>query len=282
MSRILRSVVAITLWGLAVVLPLMGYNPLEAALYGTIGVFVHPATSRFLLNNARRFAGLAASDLADAAQRGDLSALRAGINQGANLDRTERGFPLIVAIIAGQTEAAAMLIEAGANIQLKDNVGRTPLFAAAFKNRIETARLLLSRRAEVNVVEQNGATPLHMAAHEGFVEFADLLLKNGAQVDPTDRHGDTPLYVAAFEGHLAVVNLLLGAGANVNTQDARGRSPLLAAVFKNRADIVRPLLERGANVLAIDSEGLSVLQRAKQIPAKAEIIEMLTARAGSA
>ena len=58
MSRMVRSGIAIALWGLAVVLSLMGYNPLESALYATIALFVHPATSAWLINKARDFAGV--------------------------------------------------------------------------------------------------------------------------------------------------------------------------------------------------------------------------------
>ncbi len=58
MLRLLRATIAIALWVIALLVSVMGYNPLEAAFYATIGVFVHPSTSRLLVRKARELAGV--------------------------------------------------------------------------------------------------------------------------------------------------------------------------------------------------------------------------------
>lgn len=277
MFRLLRSLIAIALWVLAVVLVVMGYNPLEAALYGTIAVFVHPSTLAFLLKMARNLAGVE-RDLSVAARDGNLSLAGSLIAQGANVNVSAAGYPLIVAIIAGQSEVAKLLIESGTDVNLRDREGRTPLLAAAFKNRLEIAELLIERGTDVNAKEHRGGTPLHMAAHNGHAQFVELLLRHGAHADPKDNTGNTPLYVAAFEGYPEIVRILLNAHADVNAKDKYGRSPLLAAVFKNNLQIATMLLDAGADISAMDSEGKSVLQRAHEFPSKPEIITLLQSR----
>lgn len=71
-----------------------------------------------------------------------------------------------------------------------------PLHRAAQKGRTDLARLLLDHGANVNI--KGGGieiTPLHWAA--GHVEVAKLLITNGADVNAKDKYGATPLHYAA-------------------------------------------------------------------------------------
>lgn len=58
MFRLFRALIAIGLWVLSVVLVIMGYNPLEATIYATVALYVHPSTSAFLIKKARGLAGM--------------------------------------------------------------------------------------------------------------------------------------------------------------------------------------------------------------------------------
>jgi ankyrin repeat protein len=61
--------------------------------------------------------------------------------------------------------------------------------------------LLLDRGADVNARQQLGFTPLHAAAGNGDEAMADLLLARGADATLKSDDGKTPADVAAERGH---------------------------------------------------------------------------------
>jgi ankyrin repeat protein len=75
------------------------------------------------------------------------------------------------------------LIEAGADVNAKDNNGSTPLFFCALKGHVEVARALIEAGADVNAKVDNGdngVTPLYVCAQEGHPEVARALIKAGS------------------------------------------------------------------------------------------------------
>ena len=63
-----------------------------------------------------------------------------------------------------------------ANVNAKDNVGRTALMSAAEHGHIEIAELLLKHGADVNAKANKGITALMSAARDGRTEVAEVLL----------------------------------------------------------------------------------------------------------
>ena len=97
--------------------------------------------------------------------------------------------PLHMAVLSDQREIAQFLIKKNANInaQAKDEHGGTPLHWAAVLGRIEMARRLIDARADVNVKDNNGYTPLDWTAYERLsesktrLEIAELLRAKGGK-----------------------------------------------------------------------------------------------------
>ncbi|WP_204102207.1 MULTISPECIES: ankyrin repeat domain-containing protein [Spirulina sp. CCY15215] len=72
--------------------------------------------------------------------------------------------PLIIAVQQGDEKMVKMLLQAGANPNLKDDVsGTTPLISAVKGQYLYLTRLLLDNRADVNISDINGDTAFEIA-----------------------------------------------------------------------------------------------------------------------
>lgn len=173
-----------------------------------------------------------------AARQGCLDCLKILVEAGADLNVTDpdRVSALNLALINVHFDAAAYLIEEGADINSWDLFGRTPLYNAVDMNTLpDSARadlppageysgldiitMLLDRGANPNAqlklrppyrnavmdrrsdhILGNGATPLMRAAKASDNDVVNLLLEHGALVDLPNWMGITPLMVAAGLG----------------------------------------------------------------------------------
>jgi hypothetical protein len=72
--------------------------------------------------------------------------------------------PLITACVFGKTEMAKILIDAGVDLNFKNNDGSTPLHTAAFFCRPEIVKMLLDKGADKTIKNSFGATPYESVA----------------------------------------------------------------------------------------------------------------------
>jgi len=91
---------------------------------------------------------------------------------------------------------------------------------------LEKVRELLEQGADVNARDDIGRTPLHATTSWCFVDVARLLIEHGADVNAKDKEGRTPLHVAVLWRAVEIVKLLLEQGADVNAKDKEGRTPM--------------------------------------------------------
>jgi ankyrin repeat protein len=110
-------------------------------------------------------------------------------------------------------DVARLLLEHGADVNARTNVGWTSLRVAASNGRVEVARVLLEHGANVGAEDDEGRTPLHIAAEHKKVEVARVLLEHGANVGAEDNEGKTAFQIASAEGHDEIMKLLSEHGA---------------------------------------------------------------------
>uniref|UniRef100_A0A3B0JBF6 Uncharacterized protein n=1 Tax=Wolbachia endosymbiont of Aleurodicus floccissimus TaxID=2152762 RepID=A0A3B0JBF6_9RICK len=94
--------------------------------------------------------------------------------------------------------AVSLLLEAGADPNIKNDKGRTPLHYATGPYSIAA---LLEKGADLNAEDNEKKTPLHHVASVGCSEGVVLLLEKGAISDQGDKQGKTPLQVARDNHH---------------------------------------------------------------------------------
>lgn len=88
---------------------------------------------------------------------------------------------LLTASSSGNTEDVEAYIFMGADVNIRDEYGKTPLIKAIEHGHIATVKMLLANSADINVKDDNGWTALSIAEHKHISEVVDILKKSGAK-----------------------------------------------------------------------------------------------------
>ena len=177
--------------------------------------------------------GAGRSDVADAAMKGDKTAVRTLIQQKADVNaaQPDGATALHWAVYRGDKELAEMLISAGANVKAANREGATPLWLASINGDAAIIGALLNGGADPNERLPLGRTPLMAASRTGNVDAMKVLLDRGADANARETmRGTTPLMWAADEGHPAAIQFLIQRGADIKARSnpaERGKGPAL-------------------------------------------------------
>ncbi|KAI0907154.1 WD40 repeat-like protein [Ustulina deusta] len=127
---------------------------------------------------------------------------------------TKRKATLMVAASRGDLDTVRALLDAGNSVRgSKRRSGESPLYMAAISGHFEVCKVLLERGAEVNLANDLGRTPLHAAVESGNRDIVHLLLSQGECLpDKADTLNRSPFCVACASGRLDMVKLLLETG----------------------------------------------------------------------
>jgi ankyrin repeat protein len=192
------------------------------------------------------------SELADAAERGDLAAVQALLAKkvDVNAAQNDGSTALHWAVYRGDAAMANLLIRAGANVKAANRDGSTPLWLASINGDAKTIGLLLEAGADANEKLPLGRSPLMIASRTGNVDAMKALIDHGADVNAKEtQRGTTPLMWAADEGHAGAIKLLIDSGADIKAHSnatPRGRGPALGKANDPRKQVAAQGAARAA------------------------------------
>jgi hypothetical protein len=160
---------------------------------------------------------------------------------------------LLAAAYANDVDTAERLIDAGADVNVKDQTQQSAYLIATSEVG-DDARLLeltLAAGADVAALDSFNGTGLIRASERGYPRIVARLIEAGVDVDHVNRLGWTALLEAIILGdggppHRETVRLLVAGGADVSLPDGEGVTPLAHAQALGHTDIARTLADAGA------------------------------------
>ena len=243
-----------------------------------------------------------AGRIMDALRLGDDQLFRKQVRQYPKaVNRKGRGgfTPLMYATLYGTVSSVRLLLERGADPNLRNDANATALLYAL--DSPEKTRLLLERGADANARSDEGQVPLMSAIgiRPASTTVVAMLLDHGAPASYVDSVGRTPLMAAANRGDIDALKLLLNHGAKTRpapiAQAARAdcmacvealapfadkndlSAALTEAVRARSAPLIEMLLARGATVRA---DALSAAALCDEI-LPAEVLKILVSQSSS-
>lgn len=205
---------------------------------------------------ARRSAGLA------------LVALLGVVGCADEPERVPAGM-LVEAAARGDATAVADVLARGADVDERDETGRTAVTAAVYAGSAETVKLLVDAGADVNIRDDTRSNAFLALGETGNVSVLRAVLPGKPDVTLTNRFGGTALIPAAERGHVEMVRALLeSTDVDVDHVNDLGWTALLEAVVlgsggPEHQEIVRLLIAAGADRSLGDNEGVTALEHAR-------------------
>ena len=213
-------------------------------------------SAAFVLAAGREDTAQTASTLFGLIRANDLSKLRELVTTpvAANVEDSLHWRPLHYAAMYGSVDAMAILLDAGAEPNARNQQDATPLIYAAWN--FEKTRLLVQKGAQVEVASKSGVTPLMVASRtHGNIATIRYLLDRGANVNAVDEFAEDALIRAAGAGDVDMLQALLAKGADPHHADKGGITALQFATAFMGSDRVRILAKAGADPNSFNTFG---------------------------
>jgi len=181
---------------------------------------------------------------------------------------------LLYAVSSNSPEMAFALIEAGADVNVRNHSNMTPLMYTVLRDNPEVAKALIEAGADVNARVGTNMTTLIYAVFGRQIDaegaFSGLLLDAVTGLS-AELHGNGMNRRARpgsggeeIQGSTECIKLLLDAGADIDAQTAHGETALMYAAYTGRFEKAAVLLEYGADPSLKNFQGETALQMAKK------------------
>lgn len=180
--------------------------------------------------------------------KGDLQELKKEIAKDIDLleGRNSQGMtPLFQSVSCNNLECVQFLVTSGANIDTRDDVGRTPVALAAYQGWHDGLYYLLAKGANCLIADNCGRLPLHAATYFSNEYSLEVLLQHLSlqDIDARDNEGMTALHWAAFHGRTGHVKKLVEKKADLISRDTDGKLPLHWAAQNGFVSTCEAMLE---------------------------------------
>ncbi len=187
---------------------------------------------------------------------------------------------LILAVINEKEEVINFLLDAGANIKIKDEYDKIALDyldsskhrktyirfkmrraldnAPKFEGERESYSISYDKKSEKMVVKQYGInrktwSPLIVAIESNNLDEIKKLIDNGEYLEQRTNNENTPLMAAILTKNNFALDKLLDKNVNIEAKNTSGLTPLYLSVIENNIYATKRLISLGADMYAMDN-----------------------------
>ncbi len=199
--------------------------------------------------------------LAEAAAQGNVWAVNRLLEAKAdvNVKDADGKNPLMIALDEGHQEMVVPLLQNGTDIDAQDNDGVSAIHLAADTGNLAAVRILLQRKPLLQKTGESywNQTPTHLAAEHDYDEIVKELHQYGADLEVQCKGGFRPIHVAAFHDSLKVAQLLGNLHAELNPLCEDDRTVLHIAAENSGIEFVQLILATTPDINAKENEALN-------------------------
>lgn len=164
--------------------------------------------------------------------------------------------PLSWAVARDDLDSTRSLLKNRADPDIGDNRGFRP---AHYARSLFCIQILVQHGANLMARTDMGATPLHFASRDGFSDMIEWMYGAGADLDAMERSG-TPLICSTYDRQPRSTAILLRLGADINAATPESSSTAMHfAIFHNVHDILEQLLDNNADYTRCNIEGQTMI-----------------------
>jgi len=175
---------------------------------------------------------------------------------------------LLRAAEAGDADAVAVALRAGADLESRDGRRRTPLLLASAGDHVEAARVLVAMGADPDALDDQHDTPWLVTGVTGSVAMLEALLPANPDLTIENRYGGLSPIPAGERGHAEYIERVVRTDVDLDHVNDLGWTALLEAVIlgdggTRHQDVVRALLDAGVDRTIADRDGVTPLEHAE-------------------
>lgn len=183
------------------------------------------------------------------------------INDGADVNKKDESGRTLLFELAKRkkVESIKILVKNGALIDVEDNIGNTAITEAINKEDTVITRFLIEHGANVNYINANGRSLIQDAALLGSHKIFKILLMYKPNLDIKDSDGKTILFHAVIGKNPEILKDVLNHIDNPDVLDEKGQSALFYAVLQETDEVAKLLIGNGININIVDDNRQNVL-----------------------
>jgi ankyrin repeat protein len=211
---------------------------------------------------------LGPSILIHAAARGDISTVQTFLERNPHqVNTVEQGKTAVhVAVEESRLKVLEVILKFKPDLSIMDGDGDSPLHTCAFLNATEAAPILLEAGADVNAKNaKRSVTPIMIAGAVGHYELLEIMAAHhSADVNIQDRQGQTALHHVLSSQRTRAIPILLSAGANLTLLNSNLFTPLMEAAGHGSLPGVEDIVRQRPDLIdwQILADGITPLQLA--------------------
>ena len=203
-------------------------------------------------------------------KKGNVEIMKLLLDKGADTELTFKpyGFTILADAVHNYKDTMAkLLIEKGANVNVKLFDIAPVAFERLSRTDINIFNLLLSKGLDINIRNHRNETILIHACYD--CNYSIKIIKKILELNPDllnakDDKDNNPLINACKIGYINLVNFLIEKGADILVKNKKNRSALSYAVKNGNFDVAKFLIEKGADIHIVDIKDRTLLDISEQ------------------